>query len=61
LRERKEDGAETHSKELFEVNRPISVCVNVVDHVLHFGIGGVLAERAHYDAKFLVSDGSITI
>lgn len=40
----------------WEVDRAIVISVNLVDHVLQFGLGRVLAERSHDGTQLLSSD-----
>jgi len=53
--------ARHHGEELRKVDGAIVVSVNLVDHVLKLGLGGVLAERAHDGAELLGGDLTITI
>lgn len=39
-----------------EINGAVVVGVNLVDHVLQLGLGGVLAQRAHDSAQLLGGD-----
>jgi len=39
-----------------EVDGAVVVGVNLVDHVLQLGLGGVLAQRAHDGSKLLGGD-----
>merc|ERR1719410_877696 len=48
-------------QELREVNRPIAISINLVDHVLQLCLRWVLAQRTHYCAQLLRCDSAITI
>ena len=39
----------------------VAISIDLVDHVLKLGLGGVLAEGAHDGAKLLGGDGAIAI
>jgi len=50
-----------HGKEFWEVNGAVAISVNLVDHVLEFSFGGVLAEGSHDGSEFLGGDGTIAV
>ncbi len=39
----------------------LTVCVDLVDHVLQLGLGGVLSERPHDGAQLLGRDGAVAV
>ena len=45
----------------WEVNGAVVVGIDFVDHILQFGLGGVLAEGAHDCAEFFCGDLAIAI
>nr|ACR33849.1 unknown [Zea mays] len=45
-------------QELWEVNGPIAISINLVDHVLQLCFSGVLAKGAHHSSKLLGSDAA---
>ena len=53
--------ARHHREELGEVDRAVSVGVDLVDHVLQLGLGRVLAEGAHDSAELLGGDRAIAV
>ena len=53
--------ARHHGEELGEVNRAVAVCVDLVDHVLQFGLGRVLTQRAHDSAQLFCRDRAISV
>jgi hypothetical protein len=63
------EGVPCHEgEEFWEVDGAIAVGVHLIDHVLQFGLGGVLPQRAHdcpqfllYVQRYLGGDGSIAI
>ena len=48
-------------QELGEVNCSVAICVNLVDHVLQFSLGGVLIQRSHHGSQLFGGDGAIAI
>mmetsp|Transcript_5766 Transcript_5766/g.11783 ORF Transcript_5766/g.11783 Transcript_5766/m.11783 type:complete len:206 (+) Transcript_5766:195-812(+) len=48
-------------KELGEIDGAVAVGIDLVDHVLKLGLGGVLAEGAHHGAKLLGGNGAVAI
>jgi len=50
-----------HRQELWEIDSSVAVSVDLIDHILQFGLGGVLAQRAHDCAELLGGDGSIAV
>jgi hypothetical protein len=50
-----------HGEELGEVDRPVSVCVNLVDHVLQLCLGRVLSQGAHDGAELFCRDRAIAV
>jgi len=50
-----------HCQELWEINGAVAIRVDLVDHVLKVGLGGVLSQRAHDGAELLGGDGAIAI
>ena len=53
--------ARHHREELGEIDRPVTVGVHFVDHILEFRLRWVLAERAHDGAEFLCRDRAVAI
>ena len=50
-----------HGQKLGEIDGPVSVSIDLVDHVLEFGFGGVLAKRPHDGAEFFGGDCAIAV
>merc|ERR1719218_220464 len=50
-----------HSEELREVNGAVAISINFVDHILEFGLCGVLTKGSHDSAKFFGGDGAISV
>ena len=50
-----------HRKELREVDRPVSVRVDFVYHVLQLSFRRVLAQTPHHSSQLFGGDGSVTI
>ena len=48
-------------EELGEVNGTVAIGIDLIDHVLQLGLGGVLSERSHDGAQLLRGDRSISI
>ena len=48
-------------QELREVDGAGAVLVDLVDHILQLGLGGVLAQGAHDGSQLLGGDGAITV
>jgi hypothetical protein len=53
--------ARHHREELGEVDRPVPVGVDLVDHVLQLRLRRVLAQRTHDGAELLGSYGAVAI
>lgn len=50
-----------HGEELGKVDGAVAVRVDLVDHVLEFGLGRVLTEGAHDGAEFASGDLAIAV
>ena len=50
-----------HREELREIDRAIAICIDLVDHVLQFGLCWVLAKRSHDGSELFGCDRAITI
>merc|ERR1719324_586926 len=48
-------------QELWEVNGAITICINLVDHVLQLCLRWVLPKGTHHGAQLLRCDGTITV
>lgn len=53
--------ASHHGEELGKVDGAVAVRVDLVDHVLEFGLGRVLPEGAHDGAEFASGDLAIAV
>merc|ERR1719478_472285 len=49
------------TKELWEVNGSITIGVDLVDHILEFGLGGILTQGAHNSPQLFGGDSSIAV
>ena len=45
----------------FKQNHTVAIGIDLIDHILQFGLGGVLAEGAHDGTQLLGGDGAIAI
>ena len=50
-----------HGQELREIDSAVAIGVDLVDHILKFGLCGVLAQGTHDGPKFFRGDGTISI
>ena len=50
-----------HGSEFWEIDSAVAVGIDLIDHILKFGLCGVLAQRAHDSAEFPRGDGTIAI
>lgn len=53
--------ARHHGEEFWEVDRTITVGVNLVHHVLQLCFSGVLSKRAHHSSELLGCNRSIPV
>ena len=47
--------ARHHGEKLGEIDCPVTVGINLVDHILKFGLRRVLSQRSHHRSKFLIT------
>jgi len=53
--------ASHHGQELSEVDRAVTIGVDLIDHILQLSLGGVLTERSHHGTELLCGDVAIIV
>merc|ERR1719189_1223662 len=53
--------ARHEGQELWKVDGAITICVDLIDHVLELSLGGVLSQRPHHSAQLFRGDCAIAI